>query len=40
MTMQSMKASLFMDKFCAVFFNTVMLAAFPVAALATIAQAF
>ncbi|NIJ25968.1 hypothetical protein FHS64_000706 [Brevundimonas terrae] len=38
--MQAMKTSLFMDKFCALFLNTVLLAAMPAAALATILQAF
>lgn len=37
--MQTMKASLMMDKICDVIMNTVMLAAIPAAAIATLIQA-
>jgi hypothetical protein len=39
MKMQTMKASLMMDKICDVIMNTVMLAAIPAAAIATLIQA-
>jgi hypothetical protein len=38
--MQAMRASLFLDRVGAAFLNTVLLAALPTAALATIVQAF
>lgn len=38
--MQTMKASLFMDKLGYTFLNTILIAAMPVALISTIVQAF